>query len=382
MTQQVAYDSEIFVRQQRGGISRYFAEIIHEFASDPALGVHATLLFDRCSNQHLRESATELTFGMPALRAVPRGIPRALHLNDPIKDAFVRYRAGGRAQGPKAGPPAEYDWVHATYFRPMRADVARGRRLAVTIHDMIPERLGVDMKHGAHRSKHETLARADLILSISHATSRRLAELLPQTAGKTVVVPLGVSPLFLEAKSSPKSPVDFPYLLFVGSRLPYKRFDLLLAALKLLRSQGHDLGLVAAGEPLTAHEAMLVAADLPEERFVQLTPTDQDLAQLYAHAQAFVFPSELEGFGLPLLEALACGCPVVASDIEVFNEVGGECVRYFTPGSAEHLARVLVELLSDGPLLASLRTLGITRASHSTWRATAAATAAAYLAAS
>ncbi|MDP2287975.1 MAG: glycosyltransferase family 1 protein [Actinomycetota bacterium] len=368
----VAFDSEIFVRQQRGGISRYFAELIGEYTRHEDLGIRASLLFSRSSNQHLRESVPSLTAQMPALRAVPRGVPRMLHLGDAFKDAFVNYRASSDQGG------HGFDWVHATYFRPKRVDVARGQRLAVTLYDMTPELLGVDMQHGPHRGKHETLARADLILSISQASADQLAALMPAAASKTVVVPLGVSDVFLQAAPQEAAVVDFPYLLFVGSRLPYKRFDLLLAALAQLRGHGLDLGLVIAGEPLSEIEVRQVAQQLPTDRFAEFTPSDPKLAGLYSHASAFVFPSEMEGFGLPLLEAMACNCPVIASAIPVFHEVAGAAAHYFEPGNSEHLAEVIVEVLSNDDARVQLQSLGRQLALQSTWHATALATANAY----
>ncbi|HBJ72323.1 MAG TPA: hypothetical protein DDY88_01080 [Actinobacteria bacterium] len=372
MSMRVAYDSEIFVRQQRGGISRYFAELIGNFSAHPELDVDPVLLFSRCSNQHLRQIVPQLTADMPELRAVPRGVPRMLHLSDRPKNAFLRYRAGGtHSQG-------RFDLLHTTYFRPQHPDIARSSNLAVTLYDMIPELLGMDMHSGPHRDKHQTLLRADLIISISQTSADQLHQLLPTTSSKTVVIPLGVSDAFLNG--NPKSPtqVDFPYVLYVGSRKKYKGFELLLAALATLRSQGNDLGLAIAGEPLAADEMQAINEVLPASRVHQCTPDDDELAGLYRSAEAFVFPSAMEGFGLPILEALACGCPVVASDIPVFHEVAENFINFFEPGSAEDLARALAQMLVDSAGQAARSEAGIGHARQITWQATAKATAAAY----
>ncbi len=368
----VGFDREIFVRQSRGGISRYFAELMAQFDQDQQLQISPHLLFARCSNEHLRERVPEATSQLPALRSVPRGLPRLVNAADPIKDAYLRFRAGTTPASPKL------DWLHASYLRPMASDLARAPRLAITVYDMTPELLHLDTSSGPYRGKAELARRADLILTISRTTAEQFNALMPGSEGKVVSIPLGVQSMFFERLDGSGPAVDFPYLLFVGSRAQYKRFDLLLAALAELREQGHDLGLVIAGPALAEQERAQVLAHLPADRVHASTPADQELVGLYRHARAFVFPSQHEGFGLPILEAFAASCPVVATDIPVFREVAGDAACYFEGSSAESLTQAVLTTITDEVGREQRVTAGHSRARAASWHATAEATAAAY----
>lgn len=368
----VGFDREIFVRQQRGGISRYFAELIQQFARDELLQIEPHLLFSRNSNAHLRDCAPQAVSTMTHLRSVPRGTPRLVNQADLIKDAYLRLRAGSTPSTPAL------DWMHATYLRPMPSDIARARKLAFTVYDMTPEILKLDTLRGPYRGKYELANRADLILTISHTSASHFNEFFPGLQDKLVTIPLGVDAEFFEQSATGGSVAAFPYALFLGSRAQYKGFELLVAALGAVRASGQDLGLVVAGPALTDHERAQVLATVPADRLHACTPTDAELVGLYQHATAFVFPSQYEGFGLPILEALAAGCPVIATDIPVFREVAGAAVLYFEKDAVEALQQAILTTLAGDPGREQRKEAGRALARSASWQATAAATAAAY----
>ena len=306
---------------------------------------------------------------MPPWRPTVRGLPRLLNQTSAVKDAYLRYRAGPQGANPRS------DWMHATLFRPMPADVRVGRRLACTVHDMIPELLGLPTDSGPHQGKLELAKRSDLILVISESTASCLKEMAPSLADRIVVVPLGVQYEHFGAPAKPPGGVNFPYVLFIGARTGYKRFDLAVEAVHHTRAKGHDIGMLIAGAPLKADERLLLQA-LPADRVHSMTPTDQELPGIYQHAVALALASEMEGFGLPMLEAFAAGCPVVASDIPVFREVGADIPRYFAKGDAEDFALQMEQLI--GANIAPMRDAGFIRAAQMSWAATAESTASAY----
>ncbi len=359
------------MRQERGGISRYFAELIHECNRDAQLQIKPQLLFSRCTNAHMRETVPELTSALAPLRPVPRGVPRLVNQSDALKDSYLRYRAGHSGD-------RQCDWLHATYYRPMNRDLARADKLAITIYDMTPEILGASTSTGPHRGKHELAKRADLIFCISQTSAQHLNDRIPGLADKIVVTPLGVRAERFSAVKSPNTSVDFPYLLFVGSRTGYKRFDLAVLALARVRERGYDIGLAIAGAPLNASELAFLDVHLPSNRLHGGTPSDTELVELYQHASAFVFTSEHEGFGLPILEAFAAGCPVIASDIPVFHEVAGDAARYFESGSVESLTEAIMGVLTDDERRRLRQEVGMSKAQQATWQQTASKTAAAY----
>jgi glycosyltransferase involved in cell wall biosynthesis len=111
---------------------------------------------------------------------------------------------------------------------------------------------------------------------------------------------------------------------------------------------------------------------------VQASVSDAALPTVYKEAEMFVFPSEYEGFGLPILESFACGCPVIASRASCFPEVGGEAMEYFDPYAPEDIAQAMARVLLSPTRADALRRLGSDRAKAYSWQRTAELTAAAY----
>jgi glycosyltransferase involved in cell wall biosynthesis len=171
--------------------------------------------------------------------------------------------------------------------------------------------------------------------------------------------------------------VTKPFVLFVSSLWPYKNCEGLLRAWARVRGelQGHQLAIVGGGrdrEYLASLHALAAELGISGDVvFVGAVPLDETV-YFYRAAEAFVYPSLNETFGLPILEAMACGCPVVTSDTSAMPETAGGAALLADPGDPESIARAIVE--AAGPARDRLRDLGLTRASQFTWAATGAAT--------
>src|SRR5579859_4790879 len=171
--------------------------------------------------------------------------------------------------------------------------------------------------------------------------------------------------------------VTRPFVLFVSSLWPYKNCDGLLRAWARARGelQGQQLAIVGGGrDPEYLASLHALAAELGisgDVVFVGAVPLDETV-HFYRAAEAFVYPSLNETFGLPILEAMACGCPVVTSDTSAMPETAGGAALLADPGDPESIARAIVE--AAGPARDRLHDLGLTRASQFTWAATGAAT--------
>jgi glycosyltransferase involved in cell wall biosynthesis len=143
-------------------------------------------------------------------------------------------------------------------------------------------------------------------------------------------------------------PTEDPYLLHVGVRSKHKNFRILLAAYSRW-ARRNECSLVTVGAPFSNQEMQYMQTTGISSRVHLMSDVDDDrLCQLYNGAAAFVYPSLYEGFGIPLLEAMACGCPIIASCIPSTLEVAGECPIYFEPSDSDDLIAAFDTAIAEG----------------------------------
>jgi glycosyltransferase involved in cell wall biosynthesis len=235
---------------------------------------------------------------------------------------------------------------HSTYYSDY--NWWQGSR-AVMVHDMTYELMPglfpdaeevISLKRGI-------ILAADLVLTISATTADDLARVVGVPRSRIRVVPLGCDRASWGGPDSAavKHIRRRPYLLYVGTRPPYKNFDGLLDAYAKW-SHAREIDLVVVGAPWSQRElALLTDAGLTDRVSLLSSVGDADLGDLYRGAAAFVYPSFYEGFGLPLLEAMACGCAIVASRIPSTLEVAERYPVYFDPANTDSLLVALDEVL-------------------------------------
>jgi hypothetical protein len=223
------------------------------------------------------------------------------------------------------------------------------------------------------------LASADLVIAISEATRRDLLKYLPKLAASRVtVVPLAANADYAptgERTAQSKYGITKPYVLYTGGVDFRKNVNGLIDAFHRLRPS-RDCQLVLVGKDFVADEARdqkALARQLDESPYAAdiIRPgfiSNQELVQLYSGAAAFVFPSLYEGFGLPVLEAMASGCPVVTYDNSSLPEVAGEAALLLS--QQDDLVAALDELLSDDVRRTWMRDAGLKQAAQFTWPAT------------
>ncbi|MBI2371223.1 MAG: glycosyltransferase family 4 protein [Deltaproteobacteria bacterium] len=262
-----------------------------------------------------------------------------------------------------------------------------GRRSVVTVHDLIQFSHGVASawkRRAGFALLRRAVRRAGAVISVSHATAAALRAAAPGLEGKLEVIPLGVDHPF---DVKPRAEVEqflarrrlSRYLLFVGNRKPHKNLPVLLQAFARLRHQAPDVELVIVGRRFQPDDvvARAVGNGVPGVRDAGVVE-EEELARYYNGALALVIPSRVEGFGLPVLEAMACGCPVVISRVPALLEVAGEAARAVTPDDPEALAESLQGLCANPRLREALREQGLARASRFSWEQTAKDTLAVY----
>lgn len=330
----VAYDHEIFSSQQFGGIARYFCEVSARVPQHE--GWRSTVVAPVHFNEYLAASKVR-HLGY----YVPKRIGRAGRL----------YRAVNAVVGPLFLRAASADIVHRTYYT-ARPRPARGR-LVVTVYDMIYEMFPqyFPKDDPTRERKRRSVEAADHVICISHSTADDLMRLLDVPPGKISVTHLG--PTELRSNLAVPAAADGrgarPYFLFVGYRGGYKNFARLLAAYGASPRLQRDFDLLAfgGGEFAADERAQMSELKLRPDAVRQQFGTDAALARAYVGAQAFIYPSEYEGFGLPPLEAMNCGCPVACSNTSSIPEVVGAAGEYFDPTSVDAIRAALERLASD-----------------------------------
>ena len=318
----VLFTGDIFRLQARGGITRYFDELIPRLTrpSHVVAGLHQSRAIPR--------GRVEAAVYMPAFRLSPRF--RAL-VNRGLDE--VRFR----------GVSGEI--LHPTYYRDPSS--LPSLPTVLTVYDMAHERFPDIFRRrwwnseDPARWKKAIAQRADRIVCISDSTRRDLVDLLGVDAAKTRVIHCGATDWSeIEAEEPAGLSGIAPFFLWVGERHTYKNFAATLEAWKTSSAASSTSILCVGGGPLRPGEHA--------DRVRQVTLRDAQLKWAYQHAVALLYTSRCEGFGLPLLEAMSLGCPVVASGVSSMPEVGGDAAVYVDPTDIESIRGGIERIVATG----------------------------------
>ena len=299
---------------------------------------------------------------------------------------FSRVNAWRRKRFDRALQVWQPTVFHSTYYT---ACPLKGCRALAMVYDLIDEQFPFAMPNGPGFVSRQgaVLSAADAVVGISQVSMDAAIARFGLDATRTSTLHLDASPVFRVRAASDRHSFreryteGQQYILFVGATGSYKNLATLIRAFAaaeelsdhLLVLAGHSMGQVAA------HLFDLAISTRVEQRIVRLVhPTDEQLCLAYNSADAFVFPSLQEGFGIPLVEAMRCGTPVVASDIPVFREVCGDAALFFDPHDPLALARQLARAVQPD-IRQRLMDLGFERAQAFSWDRAAEALGQVYL---
>ncbi|MGZ8786990.1 MAG: glycosyltransferase family 4 protein [Thermoanaerobaculia bacterium] len=262
----------------------------------------------------------------------------------------------------------------ANFFLP-RLHAAVARRRVITIHDLtykrFPELVQKETLENLERQMMREIAMADAIVCVSESTRRELLRSYDLDPSRAVTIHSGLG---RPAVSEPFEGLPPRYVLFVSTIEPRKDLGTLIDAYERLRDSGaYDGSLVVVGK--VGWKARELAPRLRGRGIVHLDYVRaSQLATIYERAEAFVFPSIYEGFGFPLLEAMARGVPSIAARSSSLPEIGGDAALYFEPRDVDGLVAQLTRVLSDATLRADLSRRGRERAAEFRWERAAAET--------
>ncbi|MGB9696148.1 MAG: glycosyltransferase family 4 protein [Ignavibacteria bacterium] len=347
----ILYDYEIFCLQKYGGVSRYFYELVSRLLKFP--GVEIILYMGKFINQYGLEkfNLQYCDFFGEKVNYPPKTKPFFVKFQ---KYLFEKFRA-----------KTNYNVFHQTYFRPYQTHHNEVR--VITVHDFTHERYPqyFSFFDRTIKNKKKAIDTAHGIICVSNATKDDLLKFYPDVKGEIKVIYHGNS---LNVQVDKEPFLKHPYFLFVGSRKGYKNFALLLYALALLPELRNDYKIVCfGGGSFNKTEARLIRKLSLEPNVVQIEGNDVMLANAYSFASALVYPSLYEGFGIPLVEAMNYGCPLIVSNSSCFPEITQDAGLYFDPLSPEDLADKMKIVANDSTFRNELKEKVVQRGHYFSW---------------
>jgi glycosyltransferase involved in cell wall biosynthesis len=358
----ILYDGQIYSMQVAGGVNRYFANLIARLpvTYTPCLlveqqrkinfPVHPNLEVYRCRRLNLRS------------------ISYRLHgLYSRLEDYYLKTASTRRP----------FDVLHPTYYTLLaQQDFGAYRSpVVLTVWDMIHELFTEQDPLGRNAAeKRQAIMAAQVIICISENTKKDLLERYPLSEDRVKVTHLA-SEIDESISYGAELVPSRPYYLYVGMRFGYKNFAGLLRAFAKVRSARPEAALCVVGTAFNEEEGKLISElKLTDaiEHYGHIS--DSHLAKLYRLSIAFVYPSLYEGFGIPPLEAMSCGTPVISSNRSSLPEVVGDAGVLFDPASTDDLADIMLHLLDDEAERERLIAKGFQRAKLFSWDKTVAQT--------
>lgn len=354
----ILFDQQVFTWQENGGVSRYFANLIENLSK---AGILIDIPPGFVSNKIINKNFSQLKLLFPNLY-IPGKIPAMKVINSIITKRKLM--------------SGSYDIFHPTGYNSGFLSRLDQKPFVLTVFDMIHEVYPeyFSNNNSTRKSKKKLIRKASAIISISQSTKKDLINIYNVNPQKIHVIPLASS---ISNKSMDKFELPQKYILYVGERHSYKNFSFFTKGVMSILEKDKNMHIVCVGGgKLTTEEKKSFAKY--RSRFQQLNLTDKQLAFAYSSAKAFVYPSMTEGFGMPLLEAMSCKCPVFCSDIQVFREVAGQAAIYFNPQKLNSFIKTISENISNKSLMFSLANKGCKQAKKYSWEKNARQTLSVY----
>ena len=347
----ILYDNEIFIRQEYGGISRYYFELIRRLSTKPdiKIKVYKGFFINKYDLESYRNDRLEIKG-----REIPT-VPKTKYLIGKLQIPLFRHQYR----------KTNFDIFHSTYYN--RIKKKSGTKHTITIldftHEKYPEyfsRLDTTKK-----DKKKSAEMSDGIICISESTKIDLLNLYKIDENKVKVIYLGNS---LTSDPGNESYFKFPYILYVGDRRRYKNFKNFIKGYANSDKLKKNVKIVCFGGGTFSNEEMNLFKELKIEMLVnQTSGNDKFLANVYKYANMFIYPSLYEGFGIPLVEAMHYGCPVIASNISSLPEVGGDAAEYFDPEDTYEITSKMESVFEDNELRKILINKGYEREKLFSW---------------
>lgn len=353
----ILYDHQIFTSQKYGGISRYFYELMSEFDKMKNIQTNTSLVVS--NNHYISDKKLVKYFDLLPNKQF-RGKQRVFNFINK-QNTILNLKK------------QDFDVFHPTYYDPYFLKYLGNKPFVLTVHDMIHEKFSgmFNERDKTSQNKRLLVEKASKIIAISESTKKDLIELFGTNESKIEIVYLGNS-MFPKPNIQLNFKISKKYILFVGSRGEYKNFDRFIKSVAPLLNDDEELNIVCVGGgKFTALDVGLFDFLKISSQIIQKDVDDETLAYFYQNALLFVFPSLYEGFGIPVLEAFACKCPLACSNTSSLPEIAGEGAIYFDPYSEASIKNAIESILKDNKLRNSIVSKGTERLEAFSWETTA-----------
>lgn len=352
----ILYDHQTFTLQKYGGISRYYSELIKKFDDSENIKTETSLLL---SNNHYifdKKYVKHMHF-LPNKDF--RGKQRLLLLPNKINSIYQVNRKN-------------FDIFHPTYYDPYFLSYLGDKPFVLTVYDMIHEKFRDQFPQNdmVLNWKELLVKKASKIIAISENTKKDLIETFNVADDKIKVIYLGSSMNFDEKI---ENTLELPqkYILFVGNRNSYKNFVRFVEAVSLIINEDQEISVICVGDgKFDDSENFLLNRLKVRDHFYQYDVDDHTLTEFYKRALVFVFPSLYEGFGIPILEAFACKCPLACSETSSLPEIAGDGSIYFNPYDKGSIYFAIKKIIYDEKLSSAIVKKGSNRLKHFSWEKT------------
>lgn len=338
--------------QPLGGVGRYWKELLNHLplSIEPRLSLRPA--------PHARPSH-------PLLKLPPFHHFRPHRLSFLLEEWYSRWKT-------TVSPP---HLVHSTYYHADLVSEAwrsQGVPSALTVFDLIHERFSPPYENQELLfAKRQSIESSSLLFCISEHTKRDLMEIYHIAPTRIAVTPLATT-LTLDMASNLAPSFAKPYFLHVGNRSGYKNFPLALQAFFEIHQEQPETVLCVIGPPLSSDEFQIIHdKKLAAAIHYGGAPNDEELVRWYRDSLALLYPSRYEGFGIPILEAMACETPVISTNAASIPEVAGNAAILVNPDAPEEMAHAMRRIINDSDLRQSLIRLGRERCRQFSWDRTA-----------
>jgi glycosyltransferase involved in cell wall biosynthesis len=335
----VLFDHQIFSYQNVGGISKYFTELYKKYKTFD--NIEVLLGLKNNVNYYLKQEIITLRINI-----------KNINSQSNLRKYFIYKSNQGFCNN--IFHNNQYDILHSTFYD-TNAIICNKKPHIITIHDMTPELYPQYFSGTIYsnlitkkwiRGKKQLIDKADKIISISEKTKEDLIKLYNVPENKIKVIYHGYNVL----PSPAVKLIEDPYILYVGLRDKYKNFKVFVGEIKTVILKEKIKVLCIGGGKFKENEVRLLKEFNINDYFVQMSVDDAGLASAYNNALCFIYPSEYEGFGMPILEAFSLECPVILSKSSCFPEIARESALYFSMNNSMELSSLLKEVLNNSVL--------------------------------